>query len=104
MSPGEFAGGDGLVDIHCHALPGVDDGAASVAMGLDMLRRAADEGVDDVVLTPHYRPEDGPERAQPLQDYFEGFAVAVAEIDAAFVGAVGTSNLSNLNSRTRDCS
>jgi len=62
MSPGEFAGGDGLVDIHCHALPGVDDGAASVAMGLDMLRRAADEGVDDVVLTPHYRPEDGPDR------------------------------------------
>ena len=79
MSPGEFAGGDGLVDIHCHALPGVDDGAASVAMGLDMLRRAADEGVDDVVLTPHYRPEDGPERAQQLQDYFEGFAVDVAD-------------------------
>ena len=79
MSPGEFAGGDGLVDIHCHALPGVDDGAASVAMGLDMLRRAADEGVDDVVLTPHYRPEDGPDRAQQLQDYFEGFAVDVAD-------------------------
>jgi len=79
MSPGEFARGDGLVDIHCHALPGVDAGAASVAMGHDMLRRAADEGVDDVVLTPHYRPEDGPERAQQLQDYFEGFAVDVAD-------------------------
>lgn len=39
----------------------------------------ADEGVDDVVLTPHYRPEDGPERAQQLQDYFEGFAVDVAD-------------------------
>ncbi|MFP6590296.1 MAG: CpsB/CapC family capsule biosynthesis tyrosine phosphatase [Candidatus Latescibacterota bacterium] len=44
MSPGEFARGDGLVDIHCHALPGVDAGAASVAMGLDMLRRADGRG------------------------------------------------------------
>ena len=52
MSPGEFAGGDGLVDIHCHALPGVDDGVASVAMGLDMLRRAPpDEGVDEDPLS-----------------------------------------------------
>ena len=32
-----------------------------------------------MVLTPHYRPEDGPERAQQLQDYFEGFAVDVAD-------------------------
>lgn len=77
MSPA--AEGDGLVDIHCHALPGVDDGAASVPMALDMLRRANDEGVGDLVLTPHYRPEDGPERARQLQDHFDGFAAVAAE-------------------------
>jgi tyrosine-protein phosphatase YwqE len=44
MFPGEFAGGDGLVDIHFHALPGVVDGAASVAMGLDMFRRTRRRG------------------------------------------------------------
>ena len=32
-----------------------------------------------MVLTLHYRPEDGLERAQQLQDYFEGFAVDVAD-------------------------
>ena len=52
----------------------------STARFADLRRRAPpDEGVDDVVLTPHYRPEDGLERAQQLQDYFEGFAVDVAD-------------------------
>jgi tyrosine-protein phosphatase YwqE len=69
----------GFVDIHCHALPGVDDGADSFAMGLDMLRRAADEGVDDVVLTPHFRSDDGPERGQVLQERFAEFAAVVAD-------------------------
>jgi protein-tyrosine phosphatase len=69
---------DGFVDIHSHALPGVDDGADNLAMGLDMLRQAAAEGVDDVVLTPHYRSDDGPERGQMLQQRFAEFAAAVA--------------------------
>ncbi len=34
----------GLVDIHCHVLPEVDDGADSMQMALDMLRRAESEG------------------------------------------------------------
>ena len=45
-----------------------------------MLRRANDEGVDEVVLTPHYRPEDGPERARKLEKCFDDFAVADAGI------------------------
>jgi protein-tyrosine phosphatase len=73
----------GFVDIHCHALPGVDDGATSVDMGLDMLRRAAEEGVDDVVLTPHFRADDGAQRSQQLQDCFAQFADAV---DSAGIG------------------
>ena len=43
-----------------------------------MLRRANDEGVDEVVLTPHYRPADGSERARKLEKCFDDFAVAVA--------------------------
>lgn len=68
---------DGLVDIHCHALPGVDDGADSIDVGLDMLRRAIDEGVDDVILTPHFRADDGADRAQVLQQRFTEFAEIV---------------------------
>ena len=35
----------GFIDIHCHVLPMVDDGAESMEMALDMLRIAADEGI-----------------------------------------------------------
>lgn len=40
-------------DIHCHALPGVDDGAAFREEALEMIRLAAESGTDGIVLTPH---------------------------------------------------
>jgi len=51
-----------MIDIHCHALPGVDDGAASMEVALEMLAGARAEGTTAVVLTPHVQPADGPER------------------------------------------
>lgn len=42
-----------MVDIHCHILPGVDDGADSMEEALEMARMAADSGVDTIVATPH---------------------------------------------------
>ena len=43
-----------LFDIHCHILPGVDDGSKSMDMSLDMLQIAYEEGTRQIVLTPHY--------------------------------------------------
>ena len=51
-----------LVDIHCHVLPGVDDGAASMQMAMDMLTRAESEGVGTMVMTPHIRSHDEEDR------------------------------------------
>lgn len=45
----------GLVDIHCHLLYGVDDGAKVLEDSLNMLDVAVEEGITDVILTPHYR-------------------------------------------------
>ncbi len=42
-----------FVDLHSHLVPGVDDGAATVAEALDSLRALADQGVRTVVTTPH---------------------------------------------------
>lgn len=42
-------------DIHCHILPGVDDGARDLAMSLEMLRSARSAGVTRIVCTPHCR-------------------------------------------------
>lgn len=43
-----------LFDIHCHILPGVDDGSKNVEMSMDMLQIAYEEGTRQIVLTPHY--------------------------------------------------
>ena len=42
-----------MIDLHCHMLPGVDDGASSEKEALLMAQVAVDSGVTDVALTPH---------------------------------------------------
>ena len=44
----------GLVDIHCHILPGIDDGAKTIEQSINMLRQAYREGVRAIIATPHY--------------------------------------------------
>jgi protein-tyrosine phosphatase len=42
-----------MVDLHCHVLPDVDDGAECIEESLRMLRKAAAGGVETVAATPH---------------------------------------------------
>ncbi len=52
-----------MFDFHTHILPGIDDGSKSVEMSLDMLRDSWDQGVDGLVLTPHfYADSDSPQQ------------------------------------------
>ena len=67
-----------MVDIHSHALPGVDDGATSMEQALAMLRGAWDDRIGTVVLTPHFRPEDGPEQAALHEQRFTELRTAVS--------------------------
>ena len=41
------------MDLHCHLLPGVDDGAETIADSLRHAHRLSVEGVRDVLVTPH---------------------------------------------------
>ena len=43
-----------MVDIHCHILHKYDDGSGSLSESLEMARMAADTGVTDIVVTPHF--------------------------------------------------
>ncbi|MBP5511864.1 hypothetical protein J6X90_00540 [Candidatus Saccharibacteria bacterium] len=43
-----------MIDIHCHLMPGVDDGAKDLNETLAMFENAYTSGVTDMVLTPHY--------------------------------------------------
>jgi len=46
-----------MIDIHCHILPGIDDGASDVEESLKMARFAEQDGVKTIIATPHvFRP------------------------------------------------
>ena len=40
-------------DIHCHCLPGLDDGPATMSESLALCRALVDDGIDTVAATPH---------------------------------------------------
>jgi protein-tyrosine phosphatase len=42
-----------MLDLHCHLLPGLDDGAQSIEQSIDMARALVELGFDEVVATPH---------------------------------------------------
>jgi protein-tyrosine phosphatase len=42
-----------MIDIHCHMLPGIDDGPQGLEEALEMARLAVANGITQVVLTPH---------------------------------------------------
>lgn len=46
-------GREHYVDIHCHCLPGVDDGPATISESLSLCRALVDDGVTAVIATPH---------------------------------------------------
>jgi tyrosine-protein phosphatase YwqE len=42
-----------FTDIHCHVVPGIDDGARDEAESLAMAAAACRDGTDTVIATPH---------------------------------------------------
>lgn len=71
---------DGLIDLHCHLLPGVDDGAKTLEMTFQMARMAAASGVRQIVCTPHCTAGD-----RQMQKRTAWIVHAVALLNAAFV-------------------
>lgn len=44
-----------MIDIHCHLLYGVDDGPRTIEESVSMLEAARNQGIEAIILTPHYR-------------------------------------------------
>ena len=45
-----------MIDVHCHILPGIDDGASDLTESLALLKLAAADGIRRMVATPHINP------------------------------------------------
>jgi protein-tyrosine phosphatase len=67
-----------MVDIHCHILPGIDDGAESIEVACAMAEMAVEDGVTHIIATPHansvhqFLPELVKQRRDEIQDRFAG--------------------------------
>ncbi|KIR02486.1 Manganese-dependent protein-tyrosine phosphatase [Lachnospiraceae bacterium TWA4] len=42
-----------MIDTHCHIIPDVDDGSESMSMSMMMAAMAVDDGVEEILATPH---------------------------------------------------
>lgn len=49
---------DGWCDLHCHVLPGIDDGCQTCEESVQVLKAAAAQGVYGMIATPHYYPKE----------------------------------------------
>ena len=45
-----------IVDMHCHVLPGVDDGPETMEASMAVLREASRQGIGTMIVTPHFHP------------------------------------------------
>ncbi|MEW6698379.1 MAG: tyrosine-protein phosphatase [Bacillota bacterium] len=46
-----------MIDLHCHILPGLDDGPPGIETSLELARAAVNEGIHTIAATPHCIPE-----------------------------------------------
>ena len=62
-----------MIDLHCHYLPGVDDGPAEVDEALKLVSAAAANGITAAALTPHIHPRRYPNSKTRLLHTFVRF-------------------------------
>ncbi len=75
------------VDLHCHLLPGLDDGSADLESAVAHVRRLEAAGVRDVACTPHIKRIEFPDvDIEELADRRAVLVEAVADIDVRIHG------------------
>lgn len=61
-----------MIDLHCHLLPGIDDGAPDIETALEMARVAVADGIQITACTPHIYPgmydNSGPDILRRVDD------------------------------------
>jgi len=68
-----------MIDMHCHLLPGLDDGPATLAEAVELARVAVADGITDSVVTPHVQPGRYDNQRQNIELYLRAFRLALAK-------------------------
>jgi protein-tyrosine phosphatase len=91
---------DALIDLHCHILPALDDGALDLADSVAMAREAERDGIAAVCATPHIRDDHDvridelPARVQQLQRELDTQGVGVRIVQGGEVAQLAADGLS----------
>ena len=70
------------IDMHCHILPGLDDGATSLSSSIQMIKIAKRQNIKALIATPHYSNQfqnDDPEKIKSLCNTLEQKAQEVVD-------------------------
>ncbi len=70
-----------MIDIHCHLLPGIDDGPDTLEQALELARIAVANGITHSVLTPHIHPGRWENSRDVISQACQAFRQALAEQD-----------------------
>jgi protein-tyrosine phosphatase len=81
-----------VIDLHCHILPGVDDGARTIEDSVQMAAMAAAAGTKTIVATPHMlHPQfhvPGPVAKEKLAEVRAAIAAAKIPIEVVLAGEI----------------
>ncbi len=78
-----------MIDLHCHYLPFVDDGADSLEEAIALATASAHDGIRHAVLTPHVFPGQWDNTRSSLAAGFEAFRAALRTSNLPFDVSLG---------------
>jgi protein-tyrosine phosphatase len=78
-----------MIDLHCHMLPGVDDGAPDLHTALGMARTAAADGIETIACTPHFMPGVYDNGAEDVRARVTSFNAALAKAGIVIAAVTG---------------
>ncbi len=67
-----------MIDLHCHFLPGIDDGAQTLDEALDLARASVAAGIKTAVMTPHVHAGRYENNRSSIKESFKAFDRALA--------------------------
>lgn len=70
----------GAYDVHCHLLPGVDDGFPTMEKSLHALKRLEAKGVRKMVFTPHFMKDYPANDRTSISEKFEAYKAEAAKV------------------------
>ena len=70
----------GATDVHCHLLPGVDDGFSTVEKSLHALKKLEEHGIKKMVLTPHFMKDYPNNNRTTITAKFEAYKEEAARV------------------------